>query len=66
MLYFFVFIFTFVLYLLAYPNIYYRTALNQDIDSDIFSLTCLEVVDARRGFDKLAGVRLINDQFSDF
>ena len=40
--------------------------LDQDIDSDIFPLTCLEVVDARRGFDKLASVCLINGQFSDF
>ena len=40
--------------------------LDQDIDSDIFPLTCFEVVDARGCFYKLAGVRLINDQFSDF
>ncbi len=40
--------------------------LDQDIDSDFFPLTCLEVVDARYGFDKLAGVRFIDGQFSDF
>ena len=40
--------------------------LDIDIDSDIFPLTDFEVVDARRGFDKIAGVRLINGQFSDF
>ena len=40
--------------------------LDQDIDSDIFPLTCLEVVDARRGFDKLAGVRFIDGHLCDF
>ncbi len=40
--------------------------LDQDIYSDIFPLTCLEVVDGRRGFDKLAGVRFIDGQFGDF
>lgn len=40
--------------------------LDQDIDSDIFPLTCLEVVDAWRGFDELASVRLINGQLCDF
>ena len=40
--------------------------LDQDIDPDIFPLTGLEVVDARSCFYKLTGVRLINNQFSDF
>ena len=42
------------------------SCLNQDINSDIFPLARLEVVDAWRGFDKLAGVRLINGQLCDF
>ena len=40
--------------------------LDQDIDSDIFPLTCLEVVDARCGFNKLAGVHFIDGQLDDF
>ena len=40
--------------------------LDQDIDPDIFPLTCLEVVDARGGFDKLAGVGFIDGQLGDF
>lgn len=42
------------------------SCLNQDINSDIFPLTCLEVVDARGGFYKLTGVRFIDGQLSDF
>ena len=42
------------------------SCLDQDIDPDIFPLTCLEVVYARGGFDKLAGVRFIDGQLSDF
>ena len=50
----------------ATEGISLNCCLDQDIDSDIFPLTGLEVVDAWRGFYKLAGVRFIDDQFGDF
>ena len=50
----------------ATEGISFDYCLDQNIDSDIFPLTCLEVVDARCGFDKLAGVGFIVGQFGDF